>query len=40
MRGCRGMGAVNPAKLTKKVVRKDNPDKMFPPATKNKQAKK
>lgn len=40
MRGCRGMGVVNSTKLKKKVVRKNAPDKMFPPATKNRQAKK
>jgi hypothetical protein len=51
MRPCRGMGAVNPSKLPKKIVRKDNPNsvdlyrkggvaKNFPPATKFKQAKK
>jgi len=40
MRGCRGMGKVETAKTKNKGVRKDAPNKMFPPATKNRQAKK
>lgn len=51
MRPSRGMGDINPKKVPKKIVRKDNPNdvdlckkggavKSFPPATKNKQAKK
>jgi hypothetical protein len=51
MRFSRGMGDINPSKIPKKIVRKDNPNsvdlyrkggvaKSFPPATKFKQAKK
>ena len=37
MKACRGMGAINPAKISKK---KGGVVKSFPPLTKNKQEKK